>query len=405
MNKLNDLVVAGGQLKSPGKSMNIMEGRQLKTSRIDGFNLSPRSIGTNNNIVRHNDSAGMFNLSQLIPYPSSAISTSIERPNGTIVDDVDGPSSLLPPIAVGGQKRSKIGNKASKLLSSSPKTTINSENSQILSSNLQSNIPTNTLQALDVDRIVRLLTNKKEVETQTINHDNHKIKVEKINQFVQVNMSNEEESSAIDPNMFELRRSNQSLKGQLEQLGYVVEEMSKERSTIQLHLHSTQKNIAVKELKIKELEAECNKIAAHNDAAKFSIANLESQLVNYREQIQEQVNQYDLLRVEVEQMKRERNQLIDQNNKLKSDNVQKDMLIAKLSSTTSIVNPDVKNNANLAIIQEQLRQANVEIEILAAQRYQLLVQLVSCVKNILLKITSFSFRTKKIITRNAFERV
>lgn len=387
MDKLNDLVLAGGQLKSPGKSMNIVAGAQLKASRIGGHKSSPASNGiANNNNNCHNDSAGMFNLSQLIPYPASCISTSIERPNGSIADDIDAASSLLPPIVVGRRKRSKIGGKDSKSPSSSPKTTTTtSMNShQSFSSSPQSNIPAITPPDVDLDRIVRLLTDKKEADTQTPGYIDYKPLVEQVNQFVQVNIINEEESSAIDPNMFELRRSNQSLKGQLEQLGYVVEEMSKERSTIQLHLHTTQKTIAVKELKIKELEAECNKIAAHNDTAKYSIGNLECQLVKYREQIQEQVEQYDLLRQELEQMKMERNQLIDQNNKLKSDNVQKDMIIARLSSTTSNVNPtsngssDVRDNANLAIAQEQLRQANAEIETLATQRYQLLVQLVSC---------------------------
>ncbi|XP_075585052.1 uncharacterized protein LOC124494826 isoform X2 [Dermatophagoides farinae] len=263
-------------MNNPKKSSAILniDAENLKvTSIVDKNNhgSTDHSIYQNNLLridpisrTKLDTSSSPYNsiMNELIPYPSSCISTIIEKANkdGTIIS-----SNIKESSITRAKKRSK---KKGNLFKQSSQSTIsqsshdNVDGESIISSisNCQNNCASHetnsqnlnfnqSFDKLDMRDIVRRLCEKSNQSTQT----NVISMVEKCNQYVQVNIPIKDSSNTV---RIEQQQSNQALRNQIKQLTYIIEEMSKERSNRDLYIHQLRKQLVMMETRLKEFENE-----------------------------------------------------------------------------------------------------------------------------------------------------
>lgn len=286
-------------------------------------------------------------MSDLIPYPSSSISTIIEKGDNVNWNNYN---SNKPVVFKNNKTKKKPPVDSNIEYPSSSQ--INSDSVSETASQVSKCEVDSHFHNTDITRIVKFLKEKKEKCTQTESSL-------KANQYVQVNIS----SNPDDPSIFELQRSNQALRSQIEQLSFVVEEMSKERSSSNLQMHYLQKQTNVKELKIEEINAEKEKLLADNDELRFAIKNFENYIMDYKKELSackldnENTKQYlnDLIQ--------ERNCMILQLEELKQKLFYKDTILIELDSANVCNKQDISNlNHQIVSLNSELNNAKQEVD-------------------------------------------
>lgn len=357
-------------------------------------------------------------INDLIPYPSSAISTIIEKVNGTdsvyfesgrIVNHNHNPTTRSPgqpqsPLE-GTKRRSKLeSNRLKKAEAISFENTINHDQSspatstptsQVQTVSQQSsdekvvvcnnsnssnnkNSPKSTTRASfdsdDIVRIVKLLQEKRENSTQT---EERQQPVQQCNQYVQVSFAEEEgdasdgretESAATDNHLSrrpstvaELTRSNQTLRGTVDQLSYIVEQMSKERSATTLQMHSLSKTVTAREAKIAELVAEREKVLADNDELRFAMRNIESLLADYQSSLAARAEEAAATRKDLAAAIVERTDLLSTLEQTRAELRTKDDLLAELYRVNALNQQEMASaRAYCAGLAEQLTRSSAE---------------------------------------------
>lgn len=358
-------------------------------------------------------------INDLIPYPSSAISTIIEKVNGTdsvylesgrIVNHNHNPTTRSPgqpqsPLE-GTKRRSKLeSNRLKKAEAISLENTINHDQSspatstptsQVQTVSQQSsnekvvvcnnsnssnnkNSPKSTTRASfdsdDIVRIVKLLQEKRENSTQT---EERQQPVQQCNQYVQVSFAEEEgdasdgretESAATDNHLInrrpstvvELTRSNQTLRGTVDQLSYIVEQMSKERSSTTLQMHSLSKTVTAREAKIAELVAEREKVLADNDELRFAMRNIESLLADYQSSLAARAEEAAATRKDLAAAIVERTDLLSTLEQTRAELRTKDDLLAELYRVNALNQQEMASaRAYCAGLAEQLTRSSAE---------------------------------------------
>lgn len=296
-------------------------------------------------------------ITDLIPYPSSSISTTIER--ALDISDLNqaqlnGSEIISLKSIVNVDKLKEHGQnpspKCEKLKLSSIMLPISSSSQNQQQSIPKMKIPFDNEQIV---RVVKFLKERKECATQTAQR-------EYCNQYVQANVALE---SNIKEQKIDLNRSNQTLRNQLDQLSYVIEQMSKERSSTHLQLHSLQKLITVKELKIEETKAENEKYLADNDELRFTIKNIEKLINDYQRNLTIKSTENDELRVELNQMSTDKNNLSSQLEQMQKELLTKNNLIQELNKTNEINQVELLSlHNNLQTFGRQTSKANIEVE-------------------------------------------
>lgn len=269
-------------------------------------------------------------INDLIPYPSSSISTIIEKGNGTTINW----------LQYNANNFSKMKKKKKKSIdqTSSQVDSVSETASQISRSDVQTHFNDD-----DITRIVKYLKEKKDESTQTIKHTS--------NQYVQANISSD---GGNDTGMFELQRSNQTLRAQLEQLSFVVEEMSKERSNTNLQMHYLQKQANVKELKIEEINARNEQLLADNDELRYGMKNLENLVDDYQKQLTTVKQENANLQQQLTQSSSERNNLSLQLEELKHKVFYKDTVIFELDASNVNNKQEISNlNHQISLLRQQ----------------------------------------------------
>ena len=360
-------------------------------------------------------------INDLIPYPSSAISTIIEKVNGTdsvylesgrIVNHnptTRSPGQPQSPLE-GTKRRSKPeSNRLKKAEAISLENTINHDQSSPATStptsqvqtvsqqssdekvvvcnnssnnnNNNNNSPKSTTRASfdsdDIVRIVKLLQEKRENSTQT---EERQQPVQQCNQYVQVSLQAEEEeegdasdgreteSAATDNHLSrrpstvaELTRSNQTLRGTVDQLSYIVEQMSKERSATTLQMHSLSKSVTAREAKIAELVAEREKVLADNDELRFAMRNIESLLADYQSSLAARAEEAAATRKDLAAAIVERTDLLSTLEQTRAELRTKDDLLAELYRVNALNQQEMTSaRAYCAGLAEQLTRSSAE---------------------------------------------
>ncbi|KAH9394963.1 hypothetical protein TYRP_005027 [Tyrophagus putrescentiae] len=329
-------------------------------------------------------------INDLIPYPSSAISTIIEKVNGT--DSVYFESGRIvnhnPTTRSPGQPQSPLeGTKRRSKLESNRLKKAEAISSKIRSTTINLVLPLRPLLVKyklyhnsrvmrndDIVRIVKLLQEKRENSTQT---EERQQPVQQCNQYVQVSFAEEEgdasdgretESAATDNHLSrrpstvaELTRSNQTLRGTVDQLSYIVEQMSKERSATTLQMHSLSKTVTAREAKIAELVAEREKVLADNDELRFAMRNIESLLADYQSSLAARAEEAAATRKDLAAAIVERTDLLSTLEQTRAELRTKDDLLAELYRVNALNQQEMASaRAYCAGLAEQLTRSSAE---------------------------------------------
>nr|XP_027194540.1 putative leucine-rich repeat-containing protein DDB_G0290503 isoform X1 [Dermatophagoides pteronyssinus] len=253
-------------------------------------------------------------MNELIPYPFSCISTIIEKVNkdGTTIN----PNNVeLTTKKRYRKKRNSLHKQPSQsTISQSSHDTVDGESIASISSFCHNNLASHEIEnsqnssfnnnqsfdQLDISNIVKRLCEKSDQSTQT----NPVISmVEKCNQYVQANIP----LNSGDTIRIEQQQSNQALRNQINQLTYIIEEMSKERSNRDLHMHQLQKQLIMMEKRIKEFENEKQQ-QLNNEQSELRKTPVvtktdETIMVAYQQEI-------SIIKLENEQLKQRLNEMI-----------------------------------------------------------------------------------------------
>ncbi|KAJ6220441.1 hypothetical protein RDWZM_006253 [Blomia tropicalis] len=346
---------------------NLKNGHFKVSQIVDSSTYSSKFNNCNADRFNNEHQATISNRKQsiitdLIPYPSSSISTTIER--ALDISDLNqaqlnGSEIISLKSIVNVDKLKEHGQnpspKCEKLKLSSTMLPISSSSQNQQQSIPKMKIPFDNEQIV---RVVKFLKERKECATQTAQR-------EYCNQYVQANVALE---SNIKEQKIDLNRSNQTLRNQLDQLSYVIEQMSKERSSTHLQLHSLQKLITVKELKIEETKAENEKYLADNDELRFTIKNIEKLINDYQRNLTIKSTENDELRVELNQMSTDKNNLSSQLEQMQKELLTKNNLIQELNKINEANQVElISLRNNLQTFGRQISKANIEVETLEQQ--------------------------------------
>lgn len=250
-------------------------------------------------------------MNHLIPYPSSCISTVIEKPENrkssrkkSVNHNVDHSIDHEVPIII-------------------PITSFNlcdpNESSQFNSSAVY-------FDSNHLNKVVKYLTNKKECATQT------SLQPTKHEESAQTEHG---EFANVDSSHDEVFKNNQLLKSQIDSFRYVIEEMSKERSATNLRIFSDQKLLKGKSLQIEELISEKEKILAINDELKLSLKSIENFASEYQKSLTAKVQENEHLKQIFNESKKGKSVLLDQVEFYKKTISNQEKLINELQSFKS----------------------------------------------------------------------
>lgn len=328
-------------------------------------------------------------ISDLIPYPSSAISTTIEKANVSTTtnnfESIPNNHTMAPSVvrqsSLETSKRMSLTEKLQNANQqeqpgSSPSHSVNSITDASSQSHQVCDEKTVSFDSNDIIRIVKLLQEKKENSTQTECN-------ETCNQYVQVSSTESGADMATTGtgstnSSIDLNRSNQTLKSQLDQLSYIIEEMSKERSSTNLQLHSLQKTIKVRELKIEELHIEKEKCLADNDELRFAMKNMETLIGDYQKSLQTKCAESDALRQELSASTSQQSGLLSQLEQTQGQLRTKEELVAEMYRVSALHQEEiVALKGHCQTMAQHMAQSNAEMQHLQAYRLRLEQQLAS----------------------------
>lgn len=247
---------------------NIVDEKTLRVTTIDVRNSSP-PCSNNNNYSSYETRINMPNgpltsiYHELIPYPTSLISTIIENADEHAMNR----STLNKTRVERLKKRKQLINQTSQ---SSPDT------ESIASQQDNNNINDSQIcfDKFDIGQIVKRLQEKIDSSTQTNLH-------EQMNQYTQVNLTNGLDETTVRA---EQQRTNQSLRNQIQQLNYIIEEMSKERSNHNIYVHGLQKQLNDKEIKIKQYDDDNKRLLADKQQLMIAVNNSEIKLSSFQQE-------------------------------------------------------------------------------------------------------------------------
>lgn len=264
---------------SPLKSMSIT---------TDTLSLRQSHIGNNfpNSYVMVNEyqkSIGVSNdrhIQEFVPYPPDIISTTVERNSATNWGTNWGFQSNRTYNQINHNlKLNKT--KVKRIISQESFTTY--DNSQecndfdkqsiISVQSCCSGIDSNDSSFGNITGIDSELL-KEDKSTETENR-------EMVNEYIQVSINDDSTGP-----LFELKRMNANMKGKVEQLDYIVEEMVKERSHLQMKMHSLDKELKVKNENIEELNAHRDRYLLESEELKSGIGKWESIVGEYQEVVE-----------------------------------------------------------------------------------------------------------------------
>lgn len=375
--KVSSIVDSGSKTNIPRSS--------VAHNSINGF-LSKQSGGFSH-LANHNV------INDLIPYPSSAISTIIEKVNGTEPMYFENNNRIVQ-NATRSPGKSLMENLKRRAKLESPQRSRNailkndqsSPKTSVITSPQQQTVPSDdkvdhtssvSFDSDDIVRIVKQLQEKKESSTQTDqNQCTRAPAVQQCNQYVQVSWGEEgsefgasNNSIKLPTTVTDLNRSNQTLRGTIDQLSYIVEQMSKERSATTLQMHSLSKTLNAREAKIAELVAEREKHIADNDELRFAMKNIEALMTDYQTSLLGRNAEVEKLRAEVVAGTAERNHLLSQLEQNKVELKGKEDLVAELYRVNA-VNAEEMTAARTycAGLGEQLTRCNQEVANLFATK-------------------------------------
>ena len=161
--------------------------------------------------------------------------------------------------------------------------------------------------------------------------------------------------------MAELTRSNQTLRGTVDQLSYIVEQMSKERSATTLQMHSLSKTVTAREAKIAELVAEREKVLADNDELRFAMRNIESLLADYQSSLAARAEEAAATRKDLAAAIVERTDLLSTLEQTRAELRTKDDLLAELYRVNALNQQEMASaRAYCAGLAEQLTRSSAE---------------------------------------------
>lgn len=271
---------------------------------------------------------------ELIPYPTSLIST--------IIENADEHNMNRSTINKARKERLISTKKRKQLFNQTSQSSLETDRESIASQQDNNNIINDSqicFDKFDISQIVKRLQEKIDSSTQTnVN--------EKCNQFTQVNFSNGgDETTAVRA---EQQRTNQSLRNQIQQLNYIIEEMSKERSNHNIYVHGLQKQLNDKEIKIKKYDDDNKKLLADKEELIMAVKNSEIKLSNFQQEAL-------LIRKENESLKLKQNQFSmtpDLSNLMN----QKDTTINELNNhILAYQQENIRLNSNIRFLNERLQ--------------------------------------------------
>ncbi|RWS09558.1 golgin subfamily A member 3-like protein [Dinothrombium tinctorium] len=188
----------------------------------------------------------------------------------------------------------------------------------------------------------------------------------KLNEYIQVNIS---DSGPV----FELKRENANLKGRLESVNYVVEEMSKERSNIQAKIHSLEKEIRTKNNEYNELVNAKQRLLVENEDLKAGLSKWETIVADYQEVIESKITEVNGLKEDLNVVESENERLKIVSEQFKADIEAKENDLKYLRNQLSDKNLELENMSKKVIrLQDDIKYLNNEIDAKCEQRDQYL---------------------------------
>ncbi|KAF7491730.1 hypothetical protein SSS_04676 [Sarcoptes scabiei] len=307
---------------------------------------------------------------ELIPYPSDYIATVIEKANQNL--------SKSRPISVKKNAKLNINSlehsnrfiQTSRCSNPCTKVRIGNDYDEDDSSQKRSNksipqqMPTICFDQIDISRIVERLSSKLDVSVQTESNS-------KCNMYVQTIPldRNIHQTTASVGTVNEYQQTNKALRNEIQQLNFIIEEMSKERSEQQLYLHEIRKQIASNDERAKIM-------AEEKDHLLLNCKEYRNLLVDYQNQIKYYQNQMIQTRVEMDllQSKLHSNDSRNQYRNFKSNILEKDRSKQSLNFDKFKVFSSLKDECRN--ISNQLRTIKSDFELMR-QRISIIFELKS----------------------------
>lgn len=345
------------------KSMSITtDTLSLRQSHI-GDNY-PNSYEMVNEYQKSIGSATNRHIHELVPYPPDIISTTVERSTVPNWGYQSGKAIVSHQNNQNIRFNNKTKTKVKRMSSQESVETINSQDcnefdkQSVISvhsycSGIESPV-SSVMTGIDCYQIPK---ESKCMSTQCS-------KVVMINEYVQVSITDD----TTDP-LFELKRSNANMKGQLEQLDYIVEEMVKERSNLQMKIHSFEKELKVKNERIEELNVQREKHLADCEELKSGIAKWELIVGEYQEVVEAKTLEIQALNEDIKQMSSQNENVKINCEHLKIDFESKENSIKELNRKVSQITGELDSLIlNKVSLEEEIKRMKGEVEAITAKK-------------------------------------
>ncbi|XP_054164813.1 golgin subfamily A member 3-like [Oppia nitens] len=299
-------------------------------------------------------------LHEFVPYPPDIISTSVERK--TVSDW--GYQSKTPFISQQNikSKRSQTKANVQKLwrMSSQESVVTNDCPQEYNSFDRQSVISLRSfcsgIESNQSNEVFRQTYDSYDVSTETD-------KVVMISEFSQVAINDDTNGP-----LFELKRENSKMKGQIEQLDHIMEEMAKERSELMLKLHSLNKEIKLKSEKIDELNTQRETLVVECEELKSGINKWESIVSEYQEVVDAKTLEIKNLSDDIVRLSEDNTNVKISCEHLKIDLESKENIIKQLNKKVIQMNTDIESLVqSKVILEEEIKRKNAEMEAIVTQ--------------------------------------
>ncbi|CAG2107014.1 unnamed protein product [Medioppia subpectinata] len=345
---------------SPLKSMSLTtDTLSLKTTDLTAN--YPDNYVMVNEYQKSFGSANSGHLREFVPYPPDIISTTVERSTGTDW----GYQSKTPLISNQNHQNIRFkrsGNKSKLNRMSSQESVVTNDCSQdcngfdrqsIISlhsfcSGIESNHSNDTFQ--------HMITTS-DVSTET------EVPVV-VNEYTQASITDETTGP-----LFELRRENANMRGKADQLDHIMNDMVKERSDLQMKLHSMEKEMKLKNEKLDEMNAQRESLLSDCEELKSGINKWESIVNEFREVV-------DAKTLEIQGLNEDMNKL-NENNKnirincehLKIDLESNDNTIKQLNKKISEMNGEMNSFFQTKVnLEEEIKRKTAEMDAISVRK-------------------------------------